>query len=903
MSIWRFGRGLFERRKDELDEEIGAHIAMDVQARMGRGESRQEAEAAARREFGNVALVRDVTHSQWRWNRLEGLLRDLAYAVRVLRRASGFSIAVILTLAVGIGSACAMFTVVDRVLLRSLPYKDPSKLIEIDEAGKRGPRITAPYLDIQQWRDRSSALREVAFFNFSYDRARTSFLEEGKEVMHVSSPAISGNLFETLGVHPALGRSFVVEKTSGAVDPQDAHSILLSDTVWRVTYGAQDSVLGKTVRLNGESYSVIGVMPRGFSFPYSSQLPVVWMPLVLGKEDATRSHSETPSYQNIARLQPGVSMSQADAELKVIQADVAKAYADPNDREERAGINLQHYGDTLVTDKTQKALMALLGASALLWLIACVNVTSLMLARATGRQRELAVRGALGASRWQIVRQLLIEGGLLSGCGSLLGLGLAVAMLRVFERGLETQFSIHEPLKPNLAVLAGLLGLTILSALLISAWPAIGAARAQIEPALRQGAPQQGSGRAQHRTRALLVIIEIALSLTLLVGCGLLLRTIYALRHVPLGFRTEHVIVAQMTIPSYKFAGRNMTTELYQPLVDKVNHLPGVEAASLMSQAPMDHTVNMEFSLGRANNSVEDVRRSTIRAEFRAVGPEMQRVLGFPMVRGRFFNDQDTATSQAVVLVNRAFVKAYYGDERDPGSILGEHLLSLDKQRHAQVVGVFEDERQVSAAAPPRPEVEVCIPQITPDTGFYKGAEGVAMDLAIRTDAGPAAILPELREAMRKASPDLANSKFTTMDEIVEDSFGSQRLAAELLEIFGGSALFLCVAGIYGLLAYLVAQRTREMGLRIALGAQRSNVMGLVLRQAAWMLLAGLGTGLVLAYFGSLGLRTFLYGVKPEDPWTLAAVTLLLLVSGLAAAYWPARRAAMVDPMEALRAE
>jgi len=911
MSFWRFG--LFERRKDELDEEIRAHIAMDVQARMERGESRQEAEAAARREFGNVALVRDVTHGQWRWNRLEGLLRDVGYAVRVLRRASGFSIAVILTLAVGIGSACAMFTVVDRVLLRALPYQDAGRLIQIHESGKRGPlQCCAPYLDIQEWRARSHALGQIAYFETNW--VRVSFLEVGSGSTHVSAQTVSANLFETLGVHAALGRGFEVESSSsavnsGAVAPKDAHSLILSDAVWRTVYGAQDSILGKTVKLSGESYTVVGVMPRGFSFPFGTELPVVWLPLVLGTTDATRVHNVTPNYEAMGRLQPRAKLSEAEAELKVIQADVAKAYADPNDREERTGISLQRYEDSLVSDEVQKALLALFGASALLWLIACVNVTSLMLARATARQREMAVRGALGASRWQIVRQLLIEGLLLSGCGSLLGLGLAAGMLKLFEHGIDTQvglhshFSVHGQLRPNLTVLAGLLALTIVSTLLISMWPAVGAARAKIEPALRQGAPQQGLGRAQHRTRSLLVITEIALSLTLLVGCGLLLRTIYALKHVPLGFHTEHVIVANMTIPSYKFAGRNMTTELYQPLVDRVNHLPGVEAASLMSQVPMGNTFHMEFSLGRASNSVDDVRRSELRAEFRAVGPEMQRVFGFRMVRGRFFNEQDTATSQAVVLVNRAFVKAYYGDERDPGKILGEHLLSLDSKRHAEVVGVFDDERQVSVAAPPRPEIEVCIPQITPDTGFYKGAEGVAMEIAVRTEQSPSVILPELREAMRKASPDLEASKFTTMDQIVEDSYGGQKLAAELLEIFGGSALFLCVAGIYGLLAYLVAQRTREMGLRIALGAQRWNVMSLILRQTGWMLVAGLAAGLVLAYFGSLGLRSFLYGVKQDDPWTLAAVTLLLLVSGLAAAYWPARRAAMVDPMEALRAE
>src|ERR1700678_1280876 len=316
MSFWRFG--LFERRKDELDEEIRAYIAMDVQARMERGESRQEAEAAARREFGNVALVRDVTHGQWRWNRLEGLLRDLAYAVRVLRRASGFSIAVILTLAVGIGSACAMFTVVDRVLLRALPYRDAGRLIEIHESGKRGPLLYgAPYLDIQEWRERSHALSQIAFYETN--RVRVSFLEAGSGSTHVNAPTVSANLFETLGVHPALGRGFEVESSSGAVDAKDAHSLILSDAVWRTVYGAQDSILGKTVKLSGESYTVVGVMPRGFSFPFGTELPVVWMPLVLGKTDATRVHNVTPNYEAIGRLQPGAKLSEAEAELKVIQ--------------------------------------------------------------------------------------------------------------------------------------------------------------------------------------------------------------------------------------------------------------------------------------------------------------------------------------------------------------------------------------------------------------------------------------------------------------------------------------------------------------------------------------------------------------------------------------------------------
>jgi predicted permease len=890
---------VFERRKQDLEEEIQTHIRMDVQARIDRGESRVEAEEAARREFGNLALVRDVTHDHWRWNRLERLAENLSYAFRVLKRSPGFSITVILTLAVGIGATCAMFTVVDRVLLRSLPFEQPHDLVEILESGKHGV-TPGPYLDIQQWQKRSHTLHSIAYF--SANLIRVSFLEGSDGTTHVSAPLVSANLFETLGVRPALGRGFQ-EQASSVVDPQDAHSIILSDAVWRGVYGGQSSILGKVVRLDGNWFTVVGVMPRGFTFPLGTALPAIWKPIIIGDADTKRLDNGNPSYQAIARLDKGKDLSPAQAELNVIQADVAESYKNPDDHEDVSEIRLKRYDDTLVNSKVRTALLALFGASGLLWLIACLNVTSLMLARATSRQREIAVRGALGASRWQIVLQLLIEGLLLSGCGSLLGLALAASMLKIFEHGLTSQFSIHERLAPNLPVLAGLLLLTLVSSLLISIWPAIGAARADIEPALRQGSPQQGMGRAKHRTRAFLVVTEIALSLTLLVGCGLLLRTIYALRHVPLGFRTEHVIVANMTIPSYKFAGKNMTTQLYQPLVDRVKHLPGVESASLMTQVPLGNTFHMMFSLGDSGNSPDAIRRRNLRAEFRAVGPEMQRVFGFSMVRGRFFNEQDTAASQAVVIVNRAFVKAYYGDERDPGSIIGEHLLSLDSKRKAQVIGVLDNERQVSVEKQSMPEVEVCIPQITPDTGFYSGAEGVAMDLAVRTKLSPSAIYQELREVMRGASPDLAASNFTTMDQIVEDSFGSQQLAAELLEIFAGSALLLCIAGIYGLLAYLVAQRTREMGLRIALGAQRSNVMWLVLRQAGWMLLAGLSIGVGIAYLSTQGLRTFLYDVKSNDPWTMVAVTLVLMVGGLAASWLPARRAAGVDPMEALRTE
>jgi putative ABC transport system permease protein len=891
---------LFANRQREPEEEVQSHLQMAIQDRMDRGESAEQAEPAAIRELGNVALVKNITRETWGWVRLERIAQDLKYALRQLRTSPGFAITAIGTLALGLGATGAMFTVVDRVLLRSLPYENARQIVEVKEAGRRGVRDSAPFLDLQQWRERSHNLSDTAFYSANN---HVSFLEGNTGATQVVAPRVSANLFALLGTHPAIGRGFEGRPQSGSVRPQDAQTMILSDTVWRTVYGSDANILGKAIKLNGESYTVVGVMPRGFTFPFGGANPVVWTPIVLADADAARTKNVTPTYAVIARLKSDVTLESAEAELKGIQAEVSKAYTDAYHREEVSSIQVQRYGDSLVGRDVSKALLALFGAAVVLWLIACVNVTSLLLARSTARQREIAVRGALGASRGQIVLQFLIEGLILSGIASLLGLGLAVLTVRLFERALTTQFNIHAALTPNASVILILLGLTLVSALLASIWPATGAARTSIEPALRQGSSQGGTGRAQHRSRALLVVSEIAMSLTLLVGCGLLLRTIYVLRHVPLGFRTDHVIVANMTIPSFKFAGRDIRTELYQPLLERVQHLPGVQSASLMTEVPLGKTFQMVFTFAVEGNTAADIRRRDLSAQFRAVGPEMQRVFGFRMAEGRFFNEQDTASSQPVVVVNRAFVKGFLGDDQDPKKILGESLIGYGKDRRAVVVGVLDDERQVSIAEQSQPEIEVCIPQITPDSGFYKSAEGLAMDLAVRTERSPSSVVPGLRRLMQDASPELATSNFTTMDQVVEDSYGSQQLAARLLEMFGGCALLLCVTGIYGLLAYLVTQRTRELGLRIALGAQSSDVMWLVLRQATWMLLVGSGIGLVLAYLSSVLLKTFLYGVKPNDPWTMGVVTLLLMGGGLAAACLPARRAAGVDPMQALRTE
>jgi predicted permease len=890
---------------ERLDTELQYHLDRQIAENLAAGMSPDDARSAALRSFGNPALLRDQAHDTWAWLWLEHIVRDLKYAFRQLRKSPGFTIAAVGMLALGLGAPAAMYTVVDHVLLRPLPYDHPQQIVKIQESGSKGPiEWGAPYLDLRQWAENSRTLRQIAFYGSDNIERGLAFLESNAGATQVSDPLVSANLWNTLGVQPVLGRAFKLgtDRTSASAD--DANSIILSDTVWRAAYDSDPHILGKTVMLDGTSRTIIGVMPRGFTFPYAGNIPLVWRPRVIGDTERVRAAHGMPSYQAVARLAPGVSLAAAQAELSGIQTRIAQQYTVEYQREQVSAIVLHRYGDTLVKDNVKKSLLALLGASAVLWLIACVNVAGLMLARASARQREIAVRGALGASRWQIVRQLLIEGLVRSLFGSLAGLVLALLTLRLFQHALITQFAIHQSMTPSPSVLAALLGLTIVSSLFSSLWPALGAARASIEPALRQGSQQSGPGRAQYRMRAVLVVAQIAMSLTLLAACGLLLRTLYVLRHVPLGFSTDHIFVANMTIPGYKFAGRNILTDLYQPLLERAEHVPSVQSAALMTEVPLGKTFSLIYSFdGDNGNTAADVRQREIKAQFRAVSPGMQQVFGFGMARGRFFNTSDTPSSPPVVIVNRAFVKAWTGEDGDPGKFLGTPLVNYGKNRRATVIGVLDDERQVSLAQQSQPEIEVCLPQITPDSGLYHATEGVAMDLAVRTTRAPASIIPDLRQLLRSASPELANSTITTMNQIVEDSYGSQQLVTRLLEIFGGCALLLCVSGIYGLLAYLVSQRTRELGLRMALGAQRGQVMALILRQASWMLLAGLALGLVLAWFSSLLLRMFLYGVQPHDPWTLVAVTLVLLSCGLASAWFPARRAAAIDPMQALRME
>jgi predicted permease len=578
--------------------------------------------------------------------------------------------------------------------------------------------------------------------------------------------------------------------------------------------------------------------------------------------------------------------------MNTIQKTIAAQYTEMGRYHSR--VELKQISDSLVDADMKKGLWALLAASGVLWLIACVNATNLLLARSTARQREIAVRGALGASRWRVMQQMIVEGLVLSVAAAVLGVGIAMGGIRLAESVRPIHLELNLSAQMNFTILAMLCGLTLISAVFSAAWPALMSVRAPIEPALRQGGMQAGTGRRHHRIRGALVAVEIAMSLTLLVTCGLLLRTIYTLRQVPLGYRTDHIIVANLNVPAFRFAGTDMSQTLYNPLLERVQHLHGVQSAGLMSEVPLGQTFNIMLTL-RMNGG-------TVAATLKAVSPEIQHIFGFKMLAGRFFNHEDTPTSEAFAVVNPAFAKEYAPDKHDPKSIVGMKVWNLRKNVPMYIVGVQDELRQASIEKASQPELEVCLCQVTPASGIYQPTT-MAMDLAIRTDQPISEMVPELRSILRQASPELENATITTMDQIVEDSYGSQRLAAHLLEFFGGAALLLCIAGLYGLLAYVVTQRTRELGVRIALGAQRGNLLWMVMRQAGGMLVVGVAIGTALALASGRLVRGFLYGVTAHDGWALAGAAVLLLASGLAAAWIPARRAAAVDPMQALRTE
>jgi predicted permease len=662
---------------------------------------------------------------------------------------------------------------------------------------------------------------------------------------------------------------------------------------------ADPGIVGKQVTLNDKPYTVVGIMPARFVFPANENKPQIWVPAEITPAHFKMGFNE-PKYQAIARIQKGSTLAVIGAELSGIEGRQVVLYPqEMRDELPPERVAATPYRETLVS-QSRPALLGLIAAVSIMWLIACANVANLMLARSMARQREIAVRGALGAGRWRIVRQLFTESLLLSALGAAAGLGLAQLVLWIFNKTLSLRLNLPEHLAPNPAVLAALLALSVLSAVLFGFLPAwLVASGTPLEHALRQSSLQAGGSRSRHRLQQTMVVAEIGLSLVLLIACGLLLRTVFALRQVPLGFRTDHILMVQPNLPRYKYRGLDTNQSVYQPLLRRIQQMPGVRSASITTLVPLHKGFAAILSLFVGVDKGSTAKPTQIDAQLKAAGPELQDVLGFRMARGRYFNQQDTPDSPPVAVVNKAFAQLYL----PTGDVMEKFNISSAKHRQAKIVGVVDDFHQMSIDHPSFPEIDLCAAQLRPTDGFYQPTLLAHVEIAIRTQADPVQLIPAVRRAMLEVNPDLQTSSVQTMDQIVEESMGSQTFAAHLLEVFGATALLVALAGLYGLLSYLVAQRNRELGVRIALGAQRRDIMGILLGQAGRMLLAGAAIGIALAYFLARLLAGFLFGVQPHDLGTMFAVTVILLACGLAAAYLPARTASRVDPMQALRGE
>ncbi len=826
---------------------------------------------------------------------MTGLLQDLRYALRQLRKNPGFAAVTVLTLALGIGVNAAMFAVIDAVLLRPLPFPKPDQIVQMSESRPEdmgGPIASISSLpDIRDWRAQSHSFQDIGWYT---EGVRSVDVPGFSDFIPVI--ASSSNLFSVLHVQPALGRSFLPE------DDQPGHGdgIILNDVAWERFFAKRPDVIGQSLKLGDKVYTVIGVMPPGFEFPSVGDGPTVWQPLLSSSDYEAR---DSRTLTSVGRLKPAVSVASAQAELSGIQANIAKAYP-KLELDKRVAV--KRYRDVL-TSNVRPALLALQFAVLAVWLIACANVASLLLSRTTGRRREIAIRSAIGAARLRLVRQFLTESLLLSFIGAALGLALAFGCVRVLKFYLDLYLPLSSHIHIDIRVAAALVGFSIVSAVLFGLVPAIQAARAPAQEALREGTPSAGASRRQKYFRDALVVGEIALSLLLLISAGLLLRSLLALRSLPLGFVPHNVVTTAIFLPQPgggimgsggKYAGKDISQVFYRPLLDRVSHLPGVDSAAITTVLPLSPNFQTRGSFEIVGRPKDPSNKPV--ADVRVVSPSLYHTLGIRLLQGRLLSDSDGPTGTAVAVVNQTLVRKYFAGQNP----LGQQLKIADSGPHAVVtiVGVVENTHQTSMSDEAKPEINVSYLQLVPGDELQPILAAFT-NVALRTHVAPSTVIPSLRSTLREFDPTLAVMDIRTMQDLVDTSLGSQTLAVRLLWIFAGSALLIAIAGIYGLLAYNVSQRTRDLGVRMALGASRSSVIQLVLRHAVLLLAIGVFIGVIAAISAGSVLRSFLYGVVPYDISTIFAVSLLLLACGLFASYIPARRASRIDPVKALRWE
>ncbi len=821
------------------------------------------------------------------------LINDVRFALRQLRKSPAFAITAVLTLALGIGISAAMFAVVDGVLLRPLPVPHSSELVSLSSPGGNGVGAEPSSLpNVRDWRAQSKSFQDIAWYTMKFFNMKKT---DGTEQFSFNIQA-SANFFDMLQARPLMGRTFLPRDKDGNV-------VVLSHSAWKNNFHGDPNIVGKRVQLGTDLDTVIGVMPPQMYLPLNDRAPLVWTVLPHTPDMEQRDNGFLYS---MGRLRPGVSIAAANAELNGIQGNLVRQYGT------KAGaktVAIQDFRDSLV-GTVRPGLLALQGAVLLVWLIGCANIAGLLLTRMAGRRREIAVRAALGAARGRIVQQFLTESLLLGLMGGVLGLGIAEGCLKLLRHSIDASVNRASGVGLDWQVVLMLIALSIFSAVIFGVAPAFDAASADPQDALHEGSKAAGTGAKQVRLRNALIVGEIALSLVLLVAAGLLLRTIYALREVNVGFNPRHLIVAQFFTksgftPPAPGQTATDTRELYfKPLLEKLQHLPGVKSAAFVSRAPLAQGFDMQDSFAVIGDPAASTGHRQV--EMKAVTPGIYRTLGIRLLQGRTFTGQDRIGTPPVAVVNEAFAHAYLGAHP-----LGKKLnLDTDNTNSktesvlgdTTVIGVVDDTPldRIGQAAEPEVDVDLYQPPVTDE--FYP-IMNYGGSLAVRTDREAAPMVPTIGKMAAQLDGAFVVRNVQTSKGQIDILMSSQILAARLLWIFAVAAVLIAAAGLYGLLSYGVSQRTREIGVRIALGAQREDVLRMVLRQASRLLIAGLLIGILAAYFATKLVRSFLYGVAQHDFLTIAAVSALLLAVGLVASYLPARRAASIDPMQALRSE
>jgi predicted permease len=818
-------------------------------------------------------------------------IQDVRYALRQLRKSPGFAVTAVTVLALGLGANIAVFTLIESILLRPLPYGHPERIVALDGPLNNGFRMSLNYANMKQLSD---ALGTTVPMGMMLDQSTASVVGPGGR-FQVQKADLTSSMFDLLGIQPVIGRGFRAEEN----DPGRGQVVVLSEEVWRSLYRSDPQAIGKTLTIKGKAFTIVGVMPRGFAFPFGDTMQL-WAPASISAEQKAALSGEHQAWGSLfARMPDGLTLAQLTANINRTQAVIAK---EVTDGAPPAALEVSSYQRELTND-ARKPLGLLYAVVAGIWALACLNVTSLMLTRAVSRTREQAVRAALGASRARLLQQAVIESLLLSGMGSVVGMLAAQGTIKLLWRQIARSLPLTTTVHVEWRVIAGLVGLTVVTALLVGLFPALRASRRDVQSGL-QGVNTTSSA-SHNRTREVLVVAQLALTLVFLVGAGLFLRTIHALRQVPLGFSEQNVLTGGVILnPSRDLSETkgqegqpNIVQTKYMPLLEKLRAIPGVKTAALSSVLPMrsEFMVSFGFNLDNKKTAPGEYRL----AQGRLASAGLVEAMGIPMVRGRFFTEEDSATAPVVVVVNQAFVNKYL-----PGKDAVGHTIGMGKGRFAEsrIVGVIGDVKQYNVTKGTEPEMYFCLAQITSDASLY-GIATSFLEVAIRGRVPADSLRAQFDKVLHEVAPDATTTDVKTIHEAVEDSFGSQTLTSYLLEGFAGLALLIASVGLYGLLSFAVAQRTREIGLRLALGAQKGNILGLVLRRALLLVTAGLVIGAGLAWFAVSLAKSYLYGIQAHDVMTFASVIVVLAVASFFAAWLPARRAAAIEPMQALRSE